>query len=173
MNLADICERHNNRLYGPKEKKARSYRPSKEQGRRSHIPSQEEARKEDKRKYGGKEANDERIARNKEKDEKRWHTLKIAKMEEDLEKERWRWARNIKSPSPRRSGSRQGPTEIFYRDGRRESSPGETFRGPRRDHDQRPGTSTGSHPSGGRYTDFRVRRVPSDNEEEEEVRTRG
>ena len=166
MSLKDICEKYNDDLHWPKEKKARSYRPSREQGRQSYIPTQEQARREDEDKYGGKEANDERIARNKEKDERRWQELKIKKMEEDLEKERWKCFENLRSPPPRRSKS---STIIFNKDDRREHEEyEEIFGGPRRNQDPHPGTSTGSRPSGRMYRDFRVRRDPSDNEEEEE-----
>ena len=147
MNLAEIMGQYNIDIHGPKEKRTRSYIPPKERRRRSYIPSQKQARDEDERRFGGKEANDERIARNREKDEKRWQALELARMEEELEKAKWEWASAIRSPSPRRSSNRQGPTEIFYRDGQREMSPRERFGGPRREHKQRPGTSTGSCPS--------------------------
>ena len=57
---------NNKDIHGPK----KIYIPPKEQRRRSYIPSQDQARDEDERRFGGKEANDERIERNGEKQEK-------------------------------------------------------------------------------------------------------
>ena len=81
MNLAEIMGQYNREIYGPKEKRTRSYIPPKEQRRRSYIPSKKQARDEEERRFGRKEANDERIARNKEKDEKRWQALEIVRIE--------------------------------------------------------------------------------------------
>ena len=145
MTLAEMTERHKDTIYGPREKKQRTYFPPK--GRQSYIPSQEEARRQDEIKYGSKAANDERIARNKEKDEKRWQAIKIKKMEDELEKEKWKVFEGMQSPSPPRGRS---PTIILNRGDRREHHEyEEIFGGPRRRQDQpRPGTSSGSCPSG-------------------------
>ena len=78
----------------------------------------------------------------------------------------------MRSPSPRRPVSHQGPEEIFYRDGRREVTPTETFGGPRLDFQQRPGTSAGSRPSRPIFLDVRYRQPPSDEEEEEQQERR-
>ena len=147
-----MTERHKDTIYGPREKKQRSYFPSK--GRQSYIPSQEEARRQDEIKYGSKAANDERIARNKEKDEKRWQAIKIKKMEDELEKEKWKVFEGMESPSPpRRRG--KSPTIIFNKGDRGEHHKyEEVFGGPRRKQDPRPGTSTGSRPSGRLFRDF-------------------
>ena len=136
MNLADIIESHKKNVHGPTKK-----------GRRSYIPSQEQAREEDERRFGGKWENEERIRRNRKKNEQRLKELEIEKLKEESERKKWEWASTIRTPPPRRADNRCGPTEILYLDGRREVSPAETFGGPRREQHQRPGTSTGSRPS--------------------------
>ena len=55
---------------------------------------------------------------------------------------------------------------MLYLDGRRDFPTTEVFGRPRRDHQQHPGTSSGSHPSGPRFTDLRYR-LPSSEDEEE------
>ena len=166
MTLAEIIQESKDTTYGPKKKTQRSYLPSK--GRQSYIPSQEEARRQDEKKYGGREANEERIARNKEKDERRWQALKVKKMEEELERERWKMFDGLEGPSPPRRG--RSPTIILNR--RVNEEPEEVFGGPaRRKQDPRPGTSTGSRPSGRQFREFRPPRTTSDEEEEEEEKS--
>ena len=76
----------------------------------------------------------------------------------------------MQSPSPpRRRG--KSPTIIFNKGDRGEHPEyEEVFGGPRRKQDPRPGTSTGSRPSGRLFRDFRGPRTASDDEEEEETR---
>ena len=117
----------------------------------------------DKKRYGGKLANEERIRKNRE----RQRVLEIERLQEELERKQWAWARDIGSPSPRRSRtSRREPEEVLYLDGRREYPTTEVFGGPRRNYQQRPETSSGSRPSGPRFTDIRYH-VPSSEDEEE------
>ena len=95
MNLADIIEGHKLNVHGPAKK-----------GRRSYIPSQAQVRKEDEKTYGGKRENEERIRRNREKNEQRLKELEIVRMQEELERKKWEWARDMRSPSPGRPDSR-------------------------------------------------------------------
>ena len=162
MNLAEIIEGHKTTIHGP----ARN-------GRRSYIPTLAEARRADEKKYGGKLENEERIRRNKEKDEQRLKELEILRLQDELDRKQWEWAKDMRSPSPRRPDSRQEPEEVFYRDGRRELPSTEIFGGPRRDHQQRLGTSSGSHPSRPRFTDFWYCLPSTDEEEEQQERSQG
>ena len=112
-------------------------------------------------------ANEERIRKNREREEERLRVMEIERLQEDLERKQWEWARDIRSPSPRRlRTSRREPEEVLYLDGRREFPTTEVFGGPRGDYQQRPGTSSGSRLSGPRLTDIRYR-LPSSKDKEE------
>ena len=165
MDLAEIIEKHKETAFVQREKSQRPYHPPK--GRQSFIPTQEEARRQDEKKHGGKRANDEKIAWRRAENEKRLQALKVKKMREDLEREEWKMFDGLEGPSPPRGRS---PTIVLNR--RASEEPEEVFGGPaRRKQDPRPGTSTGSRPSGRQFRDFRPPRTTSDEEEEEEEKS--
>ena len=46
----------------------------------------------DKKRYGGKLANEERIRKNREREEERQRVLEIERIQEELERKQWAWA---------------------------------------------------------------------------------